>query len=137
MHPASAHDAREVAHRFGAPGRAFAGRLWGFTLLFEAFMVIAGVADAIRGQCATGKRVSALRDGGVQALRRHRAPRALFDTAGRNANTIEALAAHLNDYGCPPASISTVSIDMSPAFIKAVSQALPNAHITVDKFHVV
>jgi transposase len=30
-----------------------------------------------------------------------------------------------------------VSIDMSPAFIKGVSDELPNAQITFDKFHVV
>lgn len=33
--------------------------------------------------------------------------------------------------------LTSVSIDMSPAFIKGVSDELPNAQITFDKFHVV
>ncbi|WP_144022249.1 transposase, partial [Caballeronia sordidicola] len=40
-------------------------------------------------------------------------------------------------HGCPPEQITSVSIDMSPAFIKGVSTELPNAQITFDKFHVV
>ena len=63
--------------------------------------------------------------------------RVLFVTEGRDAKAIEELAAHLDDHGCPPEQIDTVSIDMSPAFIKGVSQELPNARITFDKFHVV
>jgi len=35
------------------------------------------------------------------------------------------------------AQIGSVSIDMSPAFIKGVTQHLPNARIPFDKFHVV
>jgi transposase len=35
------------------------------------------------------------------------------------------------------ALIVSVSIDMSPAFIKGVSDHLPNAKITFDKFHVI
>src|SRR5947209_20610468 len=32
---------------------------------------------------------------------------------------------------------SRVSIDMSPAFIKGVTEQLPNAEITFDKFHII
>jgi transposase len=63
--------------------------------------------------------------------------RVLFVTEGRDVKTIGQLAAHLDNHGCPPEQIDTVSIDMSPAFIKGVSQELPNARITFDKFHVV
>jgi transposase len=48
--------------------------------------------------------------------------RVLFVTAGRDAQTIKELAAHLGDHGWPPEQIDSVSIDMSPAFIKGVSQ---------------
>ncbi len=65
------------------------------------------------------------------------ARRVIFVTEGRNAKTIEALAADLLAHGCPPEQITSVSIDMSPAFIKGVSSELPNAHITFDKFHVI
>lgn len=63
--------------------------------------------------------------------------RVLFVTEGRDAKTIKELAAYLADHGCPPERIDSVSIDMSPAFVKGVSQELPNARITFDKFHVV
>jgi len=61
----------------------------------------------------------------------------LFVTEGRDAQTIKALADDLRAHNCPPEQIESVSIDMSPAFIKGVSQELPNAQITFDKFHVV
>lgn len=63
--------------------------------------------------------------------------RVLFVTEGRDAKTIKELAAHRDDHGCPPESIDTVSIDMSPAFLQGVSEELTNARITFDKFHVV
>ena len=63
--------------------------------------------------------------------------RVLFVTEGRGAKTIKALATDLQDHGCPPEQITSVSIDMSPAFIKGVSEHLPNARITFDKFHVI
>ena len=40
-------------------------------------------------------------------------------------------------YKGAPDQITSVSIDMSPAFIKGVTEHLPNARITFDKFHVV
>ena len=63
--------------------------------------------------------------------------RVLFVTEGRDAKTIKELAAYLDDLDCPPEQIDTVSIDMSPAFIKGVSEELPNARSIFDKFHVV
>ena len=65
------------------------------------------------------------------------ARRVIFVTDGRDAKTIEALAADFLAHGCPPEQITSVSIDMSPAFIKGVSSELPNAQITFDKFHVI
>ena len=61
----------------------------------------------------------------------------IFVTERRDAKTIEALAADLLAHGCPPEQITSVSIDMSPAFIKGVTSELPNAQITFDKFHVI
>lgn len=55
----------------------------------------------------------------------------------RDAAAIERLAMELKAHGVDPAAIESVSIDMSPAFIKGVGQHLPNAHLTFDKFHVV
>ena len=61
----------------------------------------------------------------------------VFVTEGRDAATIEQFAAHLQAHNATPGQITSVSIDMSPAFIKGVSEHLPHARITFDKFHVV
>ncbi len=38
---------------------------------------------------------------------------------------------------CTPEQVTSVSVDMSPAFIKGVGEHLLNARLTFDKFHVV
>ena len=148
----------------------FAGRLSGFTLLFEALILmlakqmpfaavarIVGESDhRVLAVCtryvetalglADFSDVKALAIDETSRARGHDyvmltadavKRRVLFVTEGRDAKTIKELATHLDDHGCPPEQIDTVSIDMSPAFIKGVSEELPNARITFDKFHVV
>ena len=148
----------------------FAGRLSGFTLLFEAlilmlaqqmpFAVVARLvgesAHRVMAVCeryvdialglADFSDVKALAIDETSRARGHDyvtlaadaiERRVLFVTEGRDAKTIEALAQDLQAHGCPPEQIESVSIDMSPAFIKGVSGQLPNARITFDKFHVV
>ena len=61
----------------------------------------------------------------------------LFVAEGRGANTVEAFAEDLAAHGGTPDTLESVSIDMSPAFIKGVGEHLPNARITFDKFHVI
>lgn len=61
----------------------------------------------------------------------------LFVTEGRDAEAIQRLAEDLRAHGADPAAIDSVSIDMSPAFIKGCGDSLPNARITFDKFHVI
>ncbi len=63
--------------------------------------------------------------------------RVVFVTAGKDAETVARLADHLGERNADPAGITSVSIDMSPAFIKGVGAHLPNARITFDKFHVI
>jgi len=63
--------------------------------------------------------------------------RVLAVAEGREAKTIAAIAAELTAHGCPPEQITSVSIDMSPAFIRGCTDEMPNARITFDKFHVV
>lgn len=63
--------------------------------------------------------------------------RVLFVTEGRNADTIKAFAADFTAHGGDPTAVESISIDMSPAFIKGVTKHLPNARITFDKFHVI
>jgi transposase len=148
----------------------FAGRLSGFTLLFEAlvlmlsqqmpFAAVARIVGESAYRCmevcnryvemalglADFSGVTALAIDETSRARGHayvtlaadaQARRVIFVTEGRDAKTIEALAADLLAHGCPPEQITSVSIDMSPAFIKGVGSELPNAQITFDKFHVV
>jgi transposase len=148
----------------------FAGRLSGFTLLFEAMIlmlaqqmpfaavarIVGESAHRVMAVCeryveiALGlsdfSQVKALAIDETSRARGHDyitlaadalERRVLFVTEGRDAGTIKALAADLADHGCPPEQIDSVSIDMSPAFIKGVSEELPNARITFDKFHVI
>lgn len=63
--------------------------------------------------------------------------RVLFVAEGRGADAVEAFAEDLTIHGGDPETIESVSIDMSPAFIKGVGEHLPNARITFDKFHVI
>jgi transposase len=63
--------------------------------------------------------------------------RVLFVTEGRDADTIKAFAADFKAHGGDPQAIESISIDMSPAFIKGVTKHLPKARITFDKFHVI
>ena len=148
----------------------FAGRLSGFTLLFEALIlmlaqqmpfaavarIVGESAHRVMAVCeryvelalgmADLSEVKALAIDETSRARGHdyvtlaadaMARRVLFVTEGRDAATIEALAAHLEAHGCPPERIESVSIDMSPAFIKGCTEHLPKARITFDKFHIV
>jgi transposase len=148
----------------------FAGRLSGFTLLFEAMIlmlaqqmpfaavarIVGESAHRVMAVCeryveiALGlsdfSQVKALAIDETSRARGHDyitlaadalERRVLFVTEGRDAATIKALAADLANHGCPSEQIESVSIDMSPAFIKGVSEELPNARITFDKFHVI
>jgi transposase len=148
----------------------FAGRLNGFTLLFEALIlmlarqmpfaavarivgesphrVLAVCQKYVEMACglADYSDVTALAIDETSRARGHsyvtlaadaQARRVLFVTEGRDAKTIERLAQYLDDHGCPAQSITSASIDMSSAFIVGVTEHLPNARITFDKFHVI
>ena len=65
------------------------------------------------------------------------AHKVVFVTQGRDAGTIGEFSQFLSQHRAMPGQIVSVSIDMSPAFIKGVTEHLPNACITFDKFHVI
>lgn len=148
----------------------FAGKLSGFTLLFEALVLmlapqmpfaavarIAGISAhrvlaicrryvALALEVADFSAVTALAIDETSRARGHdyitlaadaTERRVLAVAEGREVKTIATIAAELAEHGCPPEAIESVSIDMSPAFIKGCAEALPNARITFDKFHVV
>ena len=58
-------------------------------------------------------------------------------TEERDAKAVERLAQDIRAHDGDPLAIESVSIDMSPAFIKGVARQFPNAQVTFDKFHVI
>ena len=63
--------------------------------------------------------------------------RVLFVADGKDAATVGAFAADLQEHGGDVAKVAEVCIDMSPAFIRGTAEHLPQAAITFDKFHAV
>lgn len=61
--------------------------------------------------------------------------RLLFGTEGKDNETVKAFAEDLKAHGGAPENITAASIDMSKAFIKGITEQLPNAEITFDRFH--
>jgi transposase len=61
----------------------------------------------------------------------------VFVSKGRGADNIAGFAQHLRAHKGDPNTIAAVCLDMSPAFIKGVTDHLPSAAITFDKFHVI
>ncbi len=63
--------------------------------------------------------------------------RLLFACGGRDHQTVVDFAADLKAHGGDPKQIKHVCQDMSAAFAKGVGQALPEAQISYDRFHIV
>jgi transposase len=65
------------------------------------------------------------------------AKRLLFATEGREHQTVLDFAADLKAHGGDPAEVRHVCMDMSAAYAKGTALALPQAHISYDRFHVI
>ncbi|MGH3805234.1 MAG: ISL3 family transposase, partial [Pseudonocardiaceae bacterium] len=63
------------------------------------------------------------------------ARRVIFATEGRCAQTVGRFAADLAEHGGDPEKVTDTSSDRSTAFISGISQYLPNARMTFDRFH--
>lgn len=63
--------------------------------------------------------------------------RLLFACPGRDHETLKAFAQDLTAHGGDPAAVEHVCMDMSAAYTKGATQALPKASISYDRFHVV
>jgi transposase len=146
------------------------GKLAGFTLLFEALVLMlaqqmpfAAVARTIgeswhRVHAICRRYVDlALAEANLSALssiaidetsyrRGHSyltlvadadARKVVFVSKGRGADNIAGFVQHLRSHNGAADNITTACLDMSPAFIKGVTDHLPKAAITFDKFHVV
>lgn len=148
----------------------WAGKLRGFTLLLEAFVLLLCREMPFRGVSRiTGLSVHRLMalceryvDAAVAAqdlsevsrlgidetsrakghdyvslFADEQKSRVIFVAEGNEAETVEAFAKNLSAHRGKPSEIASVSIDMWPAYIRGVSDHLPNAQITFDKFHVI
>jgi len=148
----------------------WAGKLSGFTLLFEALVLmlcqqmtfaaaarlvgesrhrVAALCERYVDLALAQADFSAVHELAIDETSRARGHdyitlaadaverRVLAVAEGRSVETVGALAGELASHGCAPEQVSSVSIDMSPAFIKGCGEYLPNARITFDKFHVV
>jgi len=60
----------------------------------------------------------------------------IFVTEGKSNKTAVDFVKDLEEHGGKAENIKDVSCDMSPAFIKGISENLPEAEITFDKFHI-
>jgi transposase len=65
------------------------------------------------------------------------AKRLLFAAEGRDHQTVVDFAADLKAHGGDPAEVRHVCMDMSAAYAKGATLALPQADISYDRFHVV
>ena len=63
--------------------------------------------------------------------------RVIFITEGKGKATIAAFTAFLKRHGGDPSAITDVSCDMSEAFLAGVAHHLPQARVTLDRFHIV
>ncbi len=64
-------------------------------------------------------------------------PRVMFATEDRDAATVGRFVADLAAHGGDPAQVTSVCCDMSPAFIRGVTDHLGGAEITFDRYHVI
>ena len=65
------------------------------------------------------------------------AKRVLLAVEGKDSGTWARFAEELGRHNGHPKAITRVAIDMSPAYIKGVSQNFGNAQLVFDKFHVI
>jgi transposase len=146
------------------------GKLSGFTLLFEALVLMlaqqmpfAAVARTVGESwhrvhaicrryvdlALDGADLSALSSVAIDETSYRRghsyltlvadadARKVVFVSKGRGADNIAGFTQHLRAHNGVATNIAAACIDMSPAFIKGVTDHLPKATITFDKFHVV
>lgn len=62
--------------------------------------------------------------------------RTIFIAEGNDQKTVAAFAGDLKAHQGDPQTVTDVSCDMWPAFIRGVEDNLPNAKITFDRFHI-
>ncbi len=156
------HGVRQVSVSWARPGSGFSMLFEALALTFATAMPVAKVAEMTRehdtriwrvlehhvGAARDQEDFSEVTKVGMDETSARKgqdyvsifadmmAGRVLFATDGRTADTVARFAADLAEHGGDPASITDTSSDMSTAFISGISQHLPNATMTFDKFHI-
>lgn len=156
------HGVRLVAVPWARPGSGFTMLFEALVLTFARAMPMRKVAASVRehdtlvwrvvehhvGVARAREDFSAVRRVGMDETSARRgqdyislfadldAGRVLFATEGRDASTVERFAADLVAHGGDPNKVHTTSSDMSAAFIAGITEHLPNAQLTFDRFHI-
>ena len=116
--------------------RVAAKRLW-TRLAF--YIKDARAKDDMRGVRHIGVDETSVRKGHeyITVVHDLEAKRLLYACPGRDHETLKAFAKDLTAHGGDPAAVEHACMDMSAAYTKGVAQALPNASISYDRFHVI
>src|SRR5680860_1268147 len=158
------HGVRQVAVPWARPGSGFTLLFEALLLEFAAHMPVAPIARMVGEHDTRIWRVlehyvevaratldfSAVTTVGVDETSARRGqdyvtlvmdfdatPRVLFATEGRDAATVKRFSEDLVAHGGDPAQVTSVCCDMSPAFIRGISDQRVNAEITFDRYHVI
>lgn len=110
-----------------------------FWRLIEAHVTLARAADDQRAVFCLGVDEMNVRKGHqyITVFADLEKRRVLFGTDGKDAGVWTRFAQDLRGHNGDPNLITQVSMDMSPAYQKGVSQYCPNARIVFDKYHVI
>ena len=105
----------------------------------EYYVSAARALDDMSGVSIVGIDETSLRKGQnyITVVHDLQAKRLLFACEGRYHQTVLDFADDLKAHGGDPAQIKHVCQDMSAAYAKGVAQALPQAQISYDRFHVI
>jgi transposase len=116
--------------------RVASKRLW---RRIEHYVGIARQRDEMTGVRVIGIDETSVKKGHnyVTVVHDLEAKRLLFITAGRDHETVTAFKQDLIAHGGVVDDIKHVCMDMSAAYAKGVTEALPQAQISYDRFHVI
>lgn len=116
--------------------RVAAKRLW---RRIEHYVSIARERDQMTGVSVIGIDETSIKKGHqyVTVVHDLEAKRLLFMTPGRAHDTVAAFKQDLVVHGGDADDIKHVCMDMSAAYAKGVTETLPQARISYDRFHVI
>jgi transposase len=116
--------------------RVASKRLW---RRIEHYVETARARDVMTGIEVVGIDETSVKRGQeyVTVVHDLQAKRLLFMTPGRKHDTVVDFKAEVAAHGGDPDQIKHVCMDMSAAYTKGVTEALPQAQISYDRFHVI